>query len=83
MIMTKGYHDLLIWQVGMDLVEWMYKISDGFPTHERFGLTSQMRRATVSIPSNIAKRVIEEKQMLIFSNFYILHLALPRNSKRR
>ncbi len=55
MIMTKGYHDLLIWQVGMDLVERMYKISDGFPTHERFGLTSQMRRAAVSIPSNIAE----------------------------
>lgn len=55
MTIMKGYQDLLIWQVGMDLVEKIYRLSDGFPPHERFGLTSQMRRAVVSIPSNIAE----------------------------
>ena len=39
----------------MDLVEFVYKFTEGFPKNETYGLTSQMRRATVSIPSNIAE----------------------------
>lgn len=49
------YRDLEVWQVAMDLVVACYKISSGFPTDERFGLTSQLRRATVSVPANIAE----------------------------
>jgi four helix bundle protein len=52
---NNGYKDLLIWQIEIDLVEQLYQMSDEFPSHERFGLTSQMRRAAVSIPSNIAE----------------------------
>ncbi len=50
-----GYKDLIAWQNGMDLVVAVYRVSARFPPEERFGLTSQVRRAAVSIPSNIAE----------------------------
>ncbi len=43
------------WQKGMDLATVIYKITANFPSDERFGLTNQLRRASVSIPSNIAE----------------------------
>lgn len=49
------YSDLLVWQKAMDLVTSIYKMTAAFPDEERFGLTSQIRRAAVSIPSNIAE----------------------------
>jgi four helix bundle protein len=49
------YSELFVWQKAMDLVTEIYKISTAFPNEERFGLSSQMRRAAVSIPSNIAE----------------------------
>ncbi|MGA9119426.1 MAG: four helix bundle protein [Bacteroidota bacterium] len=49
------YKDLSVWQKSMKLVEECYRFSDGFPRNEEFGLKSQMRRAAVSIPSNIAE----------------------------
>ena len=51
----RGFRDLRVWQASMDLVEAIYRTSAGFPGDERFGLTSQVRRAVVSIPSNIAE----------------------------
>jgi four helix bundle protein len=51
----KDYRDLLAWQRAMDLVELVYRATAGFPSEERYGLTSQLRRAAVSIPSNIAE----------------------------
>jgi four helix bundle protein len=51
----KDYRDLLAWQRAMDLVELVYRATACFPTEERYGLMSQMRRAAVSIPSNIAE----------------------------
>jgi four helix bundle protein len=53
--MSKGYKDLLVWQKGIELVKEIYKLTKPFPSDERFGLVSQMRRAAVSIPSNIAE----------------------------
>lgn len=53
--MTHSYRDLIVWKKSVDLVIEVYKLTDSFPQQERFGLTSQMRRATVSIPSNIAE----------------------------
>lgn len=53
--MIKSYKDLTVWQKSMDLVESIYRITEEFPTNENFGLISQMRRAVVSIPSNIAE----------------------------
>jgi four helix bundle protein len=51
----RDYHDLLVWQKGMALAKQIYVLTQLFPTAERFGLTSQMRRAAVSVPSNIAE----------------------------
>ena len=50
-----GYRDLKVWQSAMQLAEETYRLSQSFPNHEIYGLTSQLRRATVSIPSNIAE----------------------------
>lgn len=52
---TSSYRDLIVWQKGMTLVKRVYQVTSTFPTEERFGLVSQMRRAAVSIPSNIAE----------------------------
>ena len=49
------YTELKVWQKAMDLVTGIYKVTASFPSDERFGLTSQARRAAVSIPSNIAE----------------------------
>ena len=51
----KTYKDLIVWQKSMELVVAIYTLSDEFPKTEIYGLTSQMRRAAVSIPSNIAE----------------------------
>ena len=51
----KNYRDLIAWQKAMDLVEMVYHATKGFPKEEVYGLTSQVQRAAVSIPSNIAE----------------------------
>ena len=50
-----SFRDLEAWQLAMELVEGIYRATEGFPPAERYGLTSQIRRAAVSIPSNIAE----------------------------
>jgi four helix bundle protein len=50
-----NYRDLLVWARSMDLVEICYKLSKQFPQSEIYGLTSQLRRASVSVPANIAE----------------------------
>ena len=50
-----SYKDLIAWKKGMQLVGAIYDATDSFPQHEIYGLTSQLRRAAVSIPSNIAE----------------------------
>ena len=50
-----SFEDLLVWQRAMGLVREIYRITRPFPSDERFGLTSQLRRAAVSVPSNIAE----------------------------
>ena len=52
---TNSFRDLEVWQLAMTLVERIYATSAHFPREERFGLTSQLRRAAVSIPSNIGE----------------------------
>jgi four helix bundle protein len=52
---ARHYKELLIWQKGMLLAKGIYGLTGRFPADERFGLVSQMRRAAVSVPSNIAE----------------------------
>lgn len=52
---VESYENLIVWKKSMDLVVLIYKLTDNFPKEEIYGLTSQMRRASVSIPSNIAE----------------------------
>jgi four helix bundle protein len=51
----RSYRDLEVWQCSMQLAKEMYSITHGFPKEELYGLTSQIRRASVSIPANIAE----------------------------
>lgn len=51
----RHYKELQVWQKGMALAKIVYQLTKRFPDSERFGLTSQMRRAAVSVPSNIAE----------------------------
>jgi four helix bundle protein len=53
--MLKYYRELVVWLKAMDLVELIYKATAHFPNAELYGLTSQLRRAAVSVPSNIAE----------------------------
>jgi four helix bundle protein len=50
-----SYKDLIAWRKGMELVAMVYDASERLPSHEQFALTSQLRRAAVSVPSNIAE----------------------------
>jgi four helix bundle protein len=68
----KPHKDLDVWKESMSLVEEVYKLTEGFPKEEIFGLTSQMRRAATSIPSNIAGAARNsEKEFIQF-----LHVSL-------
>lgn len=51
----KSYKDLVVWQKSMELVLAIYELTEEFPKTEMYGLSSQMRRAAISIPSNIAE----------------------------
>ncbi len=54
-VKIKSYRDLLVWQKGMTLAKQVYSFTQSLPVDERFGLVAQLRRAAVSIPSNIAE----------------------------
>src|SRR5258706_10696824 len=53
--MVRSFRDLDVWRLGLELVEVIYRCTATFPKSETFGLAAQMRRAAVSIPSNIAE----------------------------
>lgn len=73
--MEKPHKRLDTWQQAMLLVKAVYDVSSGFPREEAFGLTSQMRRAAVSIPSNIAEGVARGS-----SKEYVYFLNIARGS---
>lgn len=52
---VKSYQDLVVWKKAVDLAGMVYRVSASFPTDERFGMTSQVRRAATSVASNIAE----------------------------
>ena len=53
--MVKSFRDLLVWQRAIQLSVAIYRLTQGFPREEIYGMTSQMRRSAVSVPSNIAE----------------------------
>jgi len=64
----RPHYKLEAWKNAMDLVDEIYRISRDFPTEEKFGLTSQMRRAAISVPSNLAEGAAR-KSKAEFANF--------------
>ena len=71
----RSHRDLIVWQKAMDLVEAVYKATASFPKEETYALTSQIRRAVVSIPANIA-----EGQGRRLPKEYLCFLANARGS---
>jgi four helix bundle protein len=70
-LMSGTYSDLEVWQAAMDLAEDIYRVTKSFPKEELYTLTSQLRRASISIPSNIAegKGRSSDKDLLHFLNY--------------
>ena len=72
---VKSYRDLKVWQKGMDLVVESYRVAALLPAHELYGLASQIRRAAVSIPANIAEGNGREHL-----GDYLRHIAIAHGS---
>ncbi|HEY8665127.1 MAG TPA: four helix bundle protein [Tepidisphaeraceae bacterium] len=71
----RTHRDLIAWQLGMRLAKEIYRVTRGMPKQELFGLTSQMRRAAISIPSNIAEGYGRGT-----TKDYLKHLRISRGS---
>ena len=71
----KSFRELRVWQKAMDLVESVYLITRQFPKHETYGLINQVRRAAVSVPSNIAEGHTREHL-----KEYLHHLSMAQAS---
>jgi len=73
---SQSFRDLKVWNKSMDLVEQIYAVSTRFPRDERFGLTAQIRRAAVSVPSNIGEGSRRKKR-----NVFLNHLDFAIGSQ--
>ena len=71
----QSYQDLEVWQRAIELVELVYRVSRLLPADERFGLASQMQRAAVSVPANIAEGYARAHR-----KEYLRHLSFARGS---
>ena len=71
MSVAKDFQDLLIWQRSHTFAVDIYRLSDNFPSSEQFGLTNQLRRAVVSVPSNIGEG-FERASSKDFGHFLII-----------
>jgi len=71
--MLRNYKDLKVWQKSYQLCLDIYKITKGFPKEERYGLTSQTRRAAVSVPSNIAEGYGRKTTPEYIRSLYVAH----------
>ena len=71
----RSYRDLNVWQRAVELVEEIYRVSARFPDDERFGLISQIRRAAISVPSNIAEGYGRRR-----TGHYVHHLDIANGS---
>jgi four helix bundle protein len=70
-----NFRELRVWQSGMELVEQIYRLTQLFPHHEQYGLTSQLRRCAISIPSNIAEGHAREHL-----KEYLYHVSVAQGS---
>jgi four helix bundle protein len=71
----RSFRDLVVWQKAIVLVERVYEVTERFPRNEQFGLTIQLRRAAVSIPSNIAEGHARK------TGYYLNHLNMAVGSQ--
>jgi four helix bundle protein len=71
---VQSYRQLIAWQKAMELVKLVYDLTDKFPSEERFGLTLQIRKAAVSVPSNIAEGQGRNSTKSSLTTF-LLHMA--------
>ena len=68
---VKDYKDLKVWQKGIEIVDKIYSTTDRFPKDELYGLSNQMRRSAVSIPSNIAEGFVRNHSKEFIQFLYI------------
>jgi four helix bundle protein len=73
--MMNSYRELQVWQVAMELAKACYDATRSFPREEAFGLTSQIRRASVSVPANIAEGYGRDHR-----KEYVHHISMARGS---
>lgn len=71
----KSFRDLRVWQLAMEIVELVYRLTRSFPRSEVYGLSSQIQRAAVSLPSNIAEGHTREH-----TKEYLQHLSIAQAS---
>lgn len=74
----KSYKNLKVWQKSFDLTLFVYKITKSFPREELYGLTSQIRRCVVSIPSNIAEGYTRHRKL---EYIQFLHIAFASGAE--
>ncbi len=84
----RPYRDLIAWQKALELAEQVYRVTDGFQDGERYGLVSQMRRAVVSVVSNIAEgfgrgRTVEFRRYLEVARGSLIELQTQAERVRR
>ena len=77
-----SYRDLIVWQKSMGLVTSIYELINAFPLLEQFGLTNQIGRSTISVPSNIAEGYGRNSRTTI-NDFYKLLMVLYSNYRHR
>lgn len=72
----KSFKELVVWQKSMDLCEEIYEIVSSFPTSEIYGLTAQLKRAAISVPSNIAEGASRNSTKEFIQFLYIANGSL-------
>ena len=70
-----GFEKLSVWQESRELTNRIYKLSKEFPSEEKFGLTNQIRRATVSVTANIAEGSSRNRRKILHT-FYRFHIRV-------
>ncbi len=68
---VKDYKELKVWQKGIEIADRVYSVTAGFPRDEAYGLTSQMRRAAVSVPSNVAEGFVRRSTAEYRQHLYV------------